>query len=359
MLKAKLHVLAVCAALSLPGPALATVIAYPLQTGDTIIGNLETVHANGEERPVDVARRRGLGHAELTLINPSLDVWLPGNRDEIVLPMEFVLPNAPHKGIVLNIPEMRLYYYRTDKATGASEVITYPVGIGREGVGTPHALTRVASKAKDPVWIPPESIRAEHAAAGDPLPARVGPGPDNPMGTHALRLGLPMYAIHGTNKPWGVGMRVSHGCIRLYNEHIAQLFELVPVGTPVNIVNQPYKVGVRDRRIYLEAHPSLDEDQEHFNDNMTSVVKALVAMTEEGGYQVDWELARQIIQQARGIPVEIGHLKSAIPATVTAAARPVPQPARGAPPRPAPAPAPARESGMNLKLDARLPHESH
>lgn len=355
MLNVKMQVIALVLATAIPVPASAN--SLPLRPGDTVIGSLENVHINGDQRPVDVARQRGLGHAELTLINPSLDVWLPSNKDEFVLPLEFVLPNAPHKGIVLNIPEMRLYYFRTDKTTGASEVITYPVGIGRDGVGTPHALTRVASKAKDPIWIPPESIRAEHAAAGDPLPARVGPGPDNPMGTHALRLALPMYALHGTNKPWGVGMRVSHGCIRLYNEHIAQLFDMVPVGTPVNIVNQPYKVGVRAGRIYLEAHPSLDEDQEHFNDNMTSVVKALVAMTDEGGYKVDWELARQIIQQARGVPVEIGYLKAAAPAAVTAAAEPVPA-ARIPRTKPAIAPVPARGGGMNLKLDARLPHDS-
>lgn len=345
--------LALCAAMALAFAATAQANVYPLPAGDTLIGALETVHGQGDERPVEIARRRGLGHAELTLINPTLDVWLPGNKDEIVLPLEFVLPNAPHKGIVLNIPEMRLYYYRPNRDTGAMEVITYPVGIGREGVGTPHQLTRVASKARDPVWIPPDSIRAEHAAMGDILPARVGPGPDNPMGTHALRLALPMYAIHGTNKPWGVGMRVSHGCIRLYNEHIAELFEIVPVGTPVNIVNQPYKVGVRAGRIYLEAHPSLDEDQEHFNDNMTSVVKALVAMTEEGGYQVDWELARQIIQQARGIPVEIGRIKT--PTTLaTATGHAAPAPAAVLPAR---APA-AADAAVNLKLDPRLSQDS-
>jgi L,D-transpeptidase ErfK/SrfK len=329
--------------------------AYVLAPGDTVVGQIETAHVIGDERPVDVARRRGLGHAELKLINPALDVWLPGNPDEIVLPLEFVLPNAPHRGIVLNVPEMRLYYFRTDWRTGTTEVLTYPIGIGREGWGTPHALTRVASKTRDPVWHPPESIRAEHAAAGDPLPERVGPGPDNPMGTHALRLALPMYALHGTNKPWGVGMRVSHGCIRLYNEHIAELFDAVPVGTPVNIVNQPYKVGVRGGRLFLEAHPSLDEDQDHFEDNMTSVVKALVAMTEEGGYEVDWALARQIVRQARGVPIEIGRLKTREPATVTAAAGPV-LPVMS---RPAAAGSAASAGpGMNLKLDPRPPRES-
>ena len=332
---------------------------FPLKAGDSLVGDIVTVSGIGDERPVDVARRRGLGHAELKLINPSLDLWLPGNPEEIILPMEFVLPNAPHKGIVLNVPEMRLYYFREDKKTGTTDVMTYPIGIGREGNNTPYTTTRVASKVKDPTWYPPESIRAEHAAEGDPLPVRVGPGPDNPMGTYAMRLSLPMYAIHGTNKPWGVGMRVSHGCIRLYNEHIEELFNAVPVGTPVTIVNQPYKVGLRGARIYLEAHPSLDEDQDHFNDNMTSVVKALVAMTEEGGYQVDWELARQIIQQARGVPVAIGMLKSLKePVTMTAAAspaaKPVPITAAVMPAaRPVPK-SPANAAGMNLKLDAKL-----
>ena len=344
---------------ALLAPGLTAANTFPLKAGDSLVGDIVTVSGIGDERPVDVARRRGLGHAELKLINPSLDLWLPGNPEEIILPMEFVLPNAPHKGIVLNVPEMRLYYFREDKKTGTTDVMTYPIGIGREGNNTPYTTTRVASKVKDPTWYPPESIRAEHAAEGDPLPVRVGPGPDNPMGTYAMRLSLPMYAIHGTNKPWGVGMRVSHGCIRLYNEHIEELFNAVPVGTPVTIVNQPYKVGLRGARIYLEAHPSLDEDQDHFNDNMTSVVKALVAMTEEGGYQVDWELARQIIQQARGVPVAIGMLKSLKePVTMTAAAspaaKPVPITAAVMPAaRPVPK-SPANAAGMNLKLDAKL-----
>ena len=174
--------------LVLLAPGLATAITFPLKTGDSIVGELETTSGIGDERPVDVARRRGLGHAELKLVNPSLDLWLPGNSEEFILPMEFVLPNAPHKGIVLNVPEMRLYYYRTDKHTGATEVMTYPIGIGREGWNTPYTTTRVASKVKDPIWYPPETIRAEHAAAGDPLPKRVGPGPDNPMGPYAIRL---------------------------------------------------------------------------------------------------------------------------------------------------------------------------
>ncbi len=337
-----------CLGLALLIPAVATAVTFPLKAGDSLVGDMETVMGVGDERPVDVARRRGLGHAELKLINPSLDLWLPGNPAEFILPMEFVLPNVPHKGIVLNVPEMRLYYFRVDKITGATDVMTFPIGIGREGWNTPYATTRVASKVKDPIWYPPETIRAEHAAEGDPLPTRVGPGPDNPMGPYAIRLALPMYAIHGTNKPWGVGMRVSHGCIRLYNEHIEELFNAVPVGTPVAIVNQPYKVGVRGGRIYLEAHPSLDEDQEHFNDNMTSVVKALVALTEEGGYKVDWELARQIIQQARGVPVAIGALRSPAPPATMAAAAVLP-PARSAPV------APAKATGVNLKLDPRLP----
>ncbi len=329
-------------------PDCALAFTFPLNPGDTVIGQIESDYSVGKETPVDVARRRGLGHAELKLINPSLDVWLPGNKQEITLPTEFVLPNAPHKGIVLNVPEMRLYYFILDKRSGTTNVMTFPVGIGREGWNTPYATTRVASKVKDPAWYPPESIRAEHAAQGDPLPKRVPPGPDNPMGTRAIKLGLPLYSIHGTNKPWGVGMRVSHGCIRLYNEHVEELFNAVPVGTPVTIVNQPYKVGVRGDRIYLEVHPSLQEDQEHFSDNMTSIVKALVGMTEEGGYQVDWDLARQIMQQARGVPVQIGKLKSdGEPTILTAEAAPTPMLA--APVQP------VSSAGVNLKLDARLP----
>jgi L,D-transpeptidase ErfK/SrfK len=298
--------------LSIATGAAAATISFPLPGGiDSVFGSVTTVTAVQEETLPDIARRYSLGYYDIKLANPGVDTWLPGVGAEIVLPTEFVLPQAARKGIVINIPEMRLYYFTGSRKKGAIEVQTYPIGIGREGRHTPYVTTHIAQKQVRPTWFPPESIRKEHAAEGDPLPERVGPGPDNPLGEYAMRLGLPTYLIHGTNRPWGVGMRVSSGCIRLYPEDIATLYPRVKVGTPVRIVNQPYKVGLRGERLFLEAHPYLDEDAQAFKENLTPVVKMVVASTEERAYEIDWMLARQVIQDAQGVPVEIGRLKPA------------------------------------------------
>ena len=292
--------------------AAAGAVSYPLaDSGDSVFGSVTTVRADGRDTLLDIARRYGLGYHDVKLSNPEVDTWLPGSGTEVLLPTEFVLPLGRREGIILNVPEMRLYYFPASKDSGQPQVMTFPVGIGREGWTTPYVSTRVIQKKERPSWYPPESIRAEHAANGDPLPRRVGPGPDNPLGEYAMRLGIPEYLIHGTNKPWGVGMRVSHGCVRLYPEDIKTLYGQVRLGTPVSIVNQPYKVGIRAGRLFLEAHPYLQEDAAQFKDNLTSVVKMVVANTEEGGYEVDWELVRQVVESARGIPVEIGHVRDA------------------------------------------------
>ncbi len=288
------------------GPAAAATYTLANKT-DSVIGELGSVTARQEDTLLDIARRNGLGYAEIKLANSGVDTWLPGAGTEIVLPTRFILPDAPRRGIVLNIPEMRLYYFIHRNET---QVITYPLGIGREGWATPYTRTRITQKIKNPSWYPPRSIREEHAAAGDPLPRVVRPGPNNPLGAYALRLGLPSYLIHGTNKPFGIGMRVSHGCIRLYPEDIATLFALVKRKTPVAIINQPYKIGREGNKFYLEAHPFLEEDAQEFADNLSSVVKGLVRLTKEQGYEIDWELARRIIRKQQGIPIEIGYIKT-------------------------------------------------
>lgn len=280
---------------------------YELADGqDSLIGKLEKTHSAYEDTLPDIAREHDLGYDEIKLSNPDVDTWLPGDGREILLPTQFLLPHAPRKGIVLNIPEMRLYYYPPHKQGVPARVFTYPLGIGREGWDTPYVRTRVIQKQTDPYWYPPESIRNEHATDGDPLPRRIGPGPENPLGKYALRLALPSYLIHGTNKPSGVGMRVSHGCIRLYPENIKELFTIVKTGTPVNIVNQPFKLGLHQGRIYLEAHPYLEEDAALYRDNLTSVVRMLIDITDDNGYRIDWPLAKQVIHEMKGIPVVVG-----------------------------------------------------
>ena len=265
-----------------------------------IVGETRVIAAEHEDTFVKLARRYNLGFEELKQANPDVDPWLPGEGTEIVLPTQFVLPNAPRRGVIINLPELRLYYF-PDGDSG--RVITHPVSIGRMEWGTPLGWSKVVSKTVNPAWYPPESIRQEHAAAGDPLPRVVPPGPDNPLGDYAMRLSIPGYLIHGTNKPSGLGMRVTHGCIRMFPEDIEALFNTVPTGTPVNIVNQPYKLAWSGRGFYLEAHPPLDEELEDDGWTMTELTRAFVAATEEGqGGDFDWELAEQAAERSRGVP---------------------------------------------------------
>ena len=296
---------AVCLLVTLPAVPVRANMYFLDSEGDSVIGEFRTVIANHEDTLLDIARENGLGYEDIKLVNPEVDTWLPGEGTEVFLPTRFILPHGPKRGLVLNIPEMRLYYFVEGDKT---RVITYPLGIGREGWATPYKKTRIIQKHKNPYWYPPESIRAEHEAKGDPLPKIVKPGPDNPLGHHALRLGLPGYLIHGTNKPFGIGMRVSHGCIRLYPEDIAALFALVKVKTPVAIVNQPYKIGQSGNKIYLEAHPLLAEDAGEFENNLTSAVNMLIRMNEGREHKINWGRVKSIIRQRQGIPIQIGSL---------------------------------------------------
>jgi L,D-transpeptidase ErfK/SrfK len=290
---------------------------FDLKGTESVIGQLDTAHAEFNETLLDIGRSKGFGYQDLKLLNPHIDTWLPGEGMEVLLPGQFVLPNVPREGIVLNIPEMRLYYFPEAKPGAPKQVITYPLGVGREGWSTPYIKTRIVEKKKHPAWYPPESIRLEHEEKGDSLPKIVKPGPDNPLGDYAMRLGARDYLIHGTNKPFGVGMRVSHGCIRLYPEDIEDLFQRVSIGTPVNIINQPYKIGELDGVIYLEVHPHLDEDNEHFSQNsLTEVVKYIIETTEENRYEIDWNLVKQIVAESKGIPVAIGVHTLELQATV-------------------------------------------
>jgi L,D-transpeptidase ErfK/SrfK len=273
---------------------------FQVSESSDVIGESRVIAARYEDTFVALARTYDLGFEELREANPDVDPWLPGEGTKIVLPTQFVLPDAPRKGIVINLPELRLYYFPDEDGR---RVITHPISIGRMDWSTPLGLTRVQSKVSNPAWYPPESIREEHAAENRPLPAVVPPGPDNPLGKHALRLALPGYLIHGTNKPAGVGMRVTHGCIRLFPEDIKALFDNVPVGTPVRIVNQPYKLGWGEGGLYLEAHPPLAENGEERPPlNMTELTRAFVAATENRYGQVDWDLAERIVREGRGTP---------------------------------------------------------
>ncbi|MDT8364119.1 MAG: L,D-transpeptidase family protein [Nitrosomonas sp.] len=226
-----------------------------------IFGEILVTPANREETLLDIARRHEIGQDEILLANPNVNRWLPEQGAEVVLPSRYILPQAKRTGLVINLPEMRLYYFPKSVKGEKPNVITYPVSIGRMDWKTPLGKTTITRKQKDPTWTPPQSLKDEAmAATGEHLPNIVPAGPDNPLGRYALYLGLPGYLIHSTNKPFGVGMRVTHGCIRMYPENIEALFSIIPAGTPVQIVNQPIKLGWLGKNLYIELHPLLEEE---------------------------------------------------------------------------------------------------
>lgn len=306
--KRSLRFLAGCLAALLLSPANAGANEFVIPSPDTaVVGETRIAAAREGDTLLDIARRHKLGFEEIKLANPGVDTWLPGAGTEVVVPAQFVLPDAPREGIVINVPEMRLYYYPKTRPGEQPRVITYPVSVGRGDWATPLGTTEIIRKDQNPTWRPPESIREEHAARGDFLPKAVPPGPDNPLGEHALRLGLPGYLIHGTNRSYGIGMKVTHGCLRLYPEDIASLFDAASVGTPVRIVNQPAKAGWLDGRLYLEAHPTFDDAIPGKPASLTPLVTAVLAATGAPPTDdlVDWETVYATARVSNGIPREV------------------------------------------------------
>lgn len=281
---------------------------FNLETESTrVVGHNLIVYSRAQDTLLDIARRFDIGYSEIVSANPDLDVWLPGSGKRVLVPNQYILPDAPKKGIVINLAEMRLYYYPKPIAGQPRQVITHPIGIGREGWQTPIGKTKIIQKRKDPTWTPPASIHAEHIEMGDPLPKVVPAGPDNPLGAYAMRLGMPGYLLHGTNKPYGVGLRVSHGCIRLFPEDIEQLFGLVTVNTPVEILYQPYKASMHNDSLYVEAHEAYEDMPEEQN-NMTPMVKAI--LNAKGRLEDDdWLFAQAMIDQNLGIAQRIGQIE--------------------------------------------------
>lgn len=267
-----------------------------------IVGGLAVISAHDGDTLPDIARHFGLGYTDITIANPNIRPWTPKAGVLTQLPLRFILPDAPRKGIVLNLANMRMFYYPPKQPDA---VFTYPIGIGREGWNTPLGQTTIVAKTVNPAWTVPESIRREHAAKGDPLPAVVRPGPDNPLGKYALRLGFTSYLIHGTNKPYGVGMQVSHGCVRLYPEDIEVLFKKTSVGTPVRIVHQPYMTAWDGDMLYLEAHEPVQKWANQKERQQKSLLKQLRQSAAEKGATVDWEKVDRILQRADGIPTPI------------------------------------------------------
>lgn len=291
--------------------ATAGAITFALPPADVdVVGRVRFVEAGANETLLDIGRRNGLGYEEMRIANPDVDIWLPGTNTLIVLPTRFILPDAPREGIVLNVAEMRLYYYPETKKGEQPVVETYPVAIGRQDWSTPLGATRITQKVKDPWWYPPESIKEEARANGQTVPDAVPPGPDNPMGQFKMRLGIPGYLIHGTNRPWGVGMRVTHGCVRMFPEDIERLFGVAAVNTPVRIVNQPVKAGWAAGRLYVEVHPVLDEERARGRSVFEPAVGAVNAAASRGNARVDHASLEAALTTPTGVPVEINRASS-------------------------------------------------
>ena len=276
------------------------VLASP---GDSVIGEPQVVFTREENTFSDLAREYGLGYDELVEANPDVDPWLPGEGTLVILPTQYVLPDSLREGIVLNIASKRLFYFPPVEEDQPQSVMTYPIGIGRVGWQTPLGASTVISKARDPSWYVPASVRKEHEELGDPLPAVVPPGPDNPLGRHVLKLDIPGYLIHGTNQPYGVGMRVSHGCVRLYPENIELLYDLVALGETVTIVNEPFLAGMRDGQIYFEGHAPLEDDDVMVEQRLIDALERVETLADEIGTTFDLGAMRDAANANLGTPV--------------------------------------------------------
>jgi L,D-transpeptidase ErfK/SrfK len=290
--------------LALAGAEPARATLYTLAgRDDAVVGQDKSVVTVYEDTLYDLARKFSLGSEEMIRVNPGVDPWIPGAGKTLVVPDRHILPRGPREGIVVNLPEHRLYYFPKPKRGGPIEVITYPVSIGKMDWRTPLGLTHVIGKQKNPVWYPPESVRKEHAAAGDPLPPSVPSGPDNPLGLFAMRLaaGNGTYLIHGTNNPIAVGLAVTHGCIRMYPDDVAALFPLVPVGTPVRLINEPVKVAWVDGELLLEAHPPVDAQGQSFEPDIDQFAEMLRTAVGDTTVAINWDYAREVLQKADGV----------------------------------------------------------
>lgn len=303
----KAGLLAGLGALSIWQGAGATVFDLPAADA-ALLGREERVLIGKEDTLYEIARRFSLGSEEVVRVNPGMDPWLPPAGKSAVIPGERVLPPGPREGIVVNLPEHRLYFYLPAAPGKPQRVYTYPISIGKMDWTTPLGKTKIQDKRENPTWTPPESVRQEHIANGEPpLPAVVPAGPDNPLGAHAMRLALPgAYLIHGTNNPLAVGMAVTHGCIRMYPEDIAELFPMVKVGTPVYLINEPVKIAWVDGRLLLEAHPPVDAQGQTGEPDLAIFEGLLEKALGETVVAIHWDRAREALTRARGMPVVVG-----------------------------------------------------
>lgn len=284
------------------------------EDGSTVVGTAHKIIPQGSNTLLDIARHYELGHHEITLANPKVDVWVPEVHDEVIIPTRFILPPKPWAGVVVNISQRRLFYFPKPAKGQKPQVITYPVSIGREGWSTPLGITKITGKHKDPAWWVPKSIKAEHQAAGEAnFPDYFPPGPNNPMGMLAVGLGFPGIFIHGTNKPWGLGMRTSHGCLHLYPENAVTFFDQIAVNEQVRVIDEPVLVGVDGRQLVMVHYEPVAE----YGTSLQPMTRAAVALApylqsvvhppagDSPRYDVDWDRVQQVVARFQSMPVPV------------------------------------------------------
>lgn len=279
--------------------------------GSTVVGQIRRIVPSPENTLLDIARYFDVGYEEMVLANPEVSVWTPGESAQVVVPLRFILPPRPWKGIVVNIPQRRLYFFPPSRKGQPRQVVTYPVSIAREGWSTPLGTTLVTAKYRDPAWLVPLRIKNERRREGGvEMPEYFPPGPDNPMGMHAIATGFKAIFIHGTNRPWGVGMRTSHGCLHLYPEDALELFSLVRQDTPVRIINEPFLVGV-DRGRWVMASFPLVHEYPNKRSPFTQAFELVGAKLSEKGSpshgEIDWVRVQSMVDAPQVIPLAIGH----------------------------------------------------
>lgn len=284
-------------------------LTFVIPKESNIVGNIQYVTVYPGESLSDIGKKFNVGVYEMIEANPELDPWDPQVGADVVIPTQFILPATKLQGIVINLAEMRLYYYHN--INKVNMVTTHPIGIGRKGWVTPLIEAKVVNKQYNPTWRPPISIIKEHADKGDLLPNIVPPGPSNPLGEFAIYLSTPGYLIHGTNRPAGIGLRTTSGCIRLFPEDIRSLYNQIPIGTSVKIIHEPYKIGLRNNQLYLEVHEPLSDAYYNKESNEIVVQKAINnAMTFHNiniNNYLNWSYLQEILKKftkiANGYPL--------------------------------------------------------
>lgn len=323
-------------AAALCSPSTSDAVEFPLrEDGAALIGEVKRVRTRYEDTLIELARKHSLGYEELVRVNKGVDPWLPGAGTEILIPGQRLLPPGDREGIVVNLPEHRMYYFPKPGKGEQPKVFTYPVSVGKMDWRTPLGVTKVVRKQKDPPWYPPESLRKDRAARGDPpLPPVVPPGPDNPLGTRAMRLDIPggSYLIHGTNNPDAVGMAVTHGCLRMYPEDVEGLFDVTPVGTRVALINEPVKLARFGGEVWLEVHPPVDETGQVKPVDIEAFEGRLNELLGEAEVIIDWDTALRVMREATGMPTLIGLELAPEGSDVPGTEAPAPAPARAASP---------------------------